>query len=293
MCCCCCCCLCCLNLTPKALIITLLVFSFIIFELSFDSILFRLASTERYKKALVYLNEKDNDNDLSFPKFCYHKFDDEFRNIIDFNSNGYYCYIGPVSYLKQSKEIGSPSLYKNWKKTDIALNIIRILITFSCFVFLLLVLLKYFNIIKDSKNESKKNKYLYIYFLTTLILSIFIFVYSLIYIILRAQVNNTDYDIGLYTTITAQIDEWTSVLMAGHSLDGSLIVISIVFFCLSILLKRAMNRDISQQQPNGPIIVQYRQSENNNENIEIHESSPDGRQVKVAKSEERQINPKP
>lgn len=86
--CCCCCCLCCLNLSPKALIIILLVFSFIIFEFSFDSVFFRLASTERYKKALIYLNEKDNDNDLSFPKFCYHKFDDEFRNIISFKSNG-------------------------------------------------------------------------------------------------------------------------------------------------------------------------------------------------------------
>ena len=84
------------------------------------------------------------------------------------------------------------------EKYWLTLNIIRILIIFSFFAFLLYILIKYFNVFKDLNNESNISKYLYIYFLTTLILSIFIFVYSLMYFILRVFINKVNDDIGLY-----------------------------------------------------------------------------------------------
>jgi len=128
-----------------------------------DNIFWRLGSTDRYEKALQLLEEKEN-KIYSFDISCY----EEFENSNSATNNYLYEKYCRGGYKKQSEKIRSKSLYKSWKNTDLALNIIRILITFACFAFLLFILLKYFNInefqVHDSKYVSDIKKYLYIFF---------------------------------------------------------------------------------------------------------------------------------
>lgn len=269
---CCCCCTC--NASPKVLIIVLLIFNFFIFELSLDNIFYKLGSTDRYEKALQYLKEKEN-KIYSYPNYCYEE--------LGGSKSRYDC-----AYKVQSKEIRSKSLYKSWKDTDLALNIIRILISVACFFFLLYLILKYFNVFHDPNNESKKPKYLYIYFLTTLILSIVTLVYSIIYIVLRVQVDKANSDIGLYAESILITDTWTSMVLAGNYFDISLMIMSIVVFSLSLALKKAMNNNTELPQYAGPTIITVQSI-----NPQSGATSPDGRQAQAGQSEERKIESKP
>ena len=52
---------------------------------------YRLASTERYKNALIYLDEYENENDfLLFLKICYKKYEEETRVYDPLLFNEYY-----------------------------------------------------------------------------------------------------------------------------------------------------------------------------------------------------------
>ena len=289
----CCCCGCSCNASPKGLVIALFIFSFIIFELSLDNVFYRLGSTDRYQEALIYLKEKEN-KIYSFGSSCYEELSESS------SSYGYYPTHSSCKVKVQSKKIRSKSLYKSWKDTDLALNIIRILITFACFVFLLYLLLKYFNVFnvfKDPNHESNIKKYLYIYFLTTLILSIVILVYSIIYIVLRVQVDKANSDIGLYSESILITDTWTSMVLAGNYFDISLMIMSIVVFSLSLALKKAMNNNTELPQYAGPTIIAVYNNNNNNQgsspNPQSGVTSPDGRQAQTGQSEERKIESNP
>lgn len=283
----CCCCGCSCNASPKVLVVVLLIFSFIIFELSLDNVFYRLGSTDRYQEALRFLKEKEN-KIYSFRDSCY----EELGGSI--SSSGYYSTYSSCGYKVQSKEIRSKSLYKSWKNTDLALNIIRILITFACFVFLLYILLKYFNVFKDPNNESNTKKYLYIYFLTTFILSIVILVYSIIYIVLRVQVDKANSDIGLYVVSLLITNTWDSIFLSGQYYDVSLMIASIVVFSLSLALKKAMNNNTDLPQYAGPtIITVYNNNQGASPNPQSGVTSPDGRHAQTCQSEDRKIESKP
>jgi len=257
-----------------------------------DNIFWRLGSTDRYEKALQLLEEKEN-KIYSFDISCY----EEFENSNSATNNYLYEKYCRGGYKKQSEKIRSKSLYKSWKNTDLALNIIRILITFECFAFLLFILLKYFNInefqVHDSKNMSDIKKYLYLYFLTTLILSIFILVYSIMYFILKLYVDKANTDIGLYPYLDVTLDTWSDIFITGQYYDVSLMITSIVFFSLSLALKKAMNNNTELPQYPSPTITENNNDQGSSPNSQSGVTSPDGRQAQAGQSEERKIVYKP
>ena len=290
-----CCCDCCCKFTPKCLAITILVFIFIVFELSFDNVFYRLGSTERYKKALIYLDEKEK-GIHSFPEDCYKEAFYYYSIYIN------HCQKDDENYNRQAEEIRYASLYKGWKSTDLALNIIRILITFAGFGFLLFILLKIFNVFKEPNNVSNTEKYLNIFFVTALILGFVIFIYTSIYLSERINVNYANNDIGLYKA-NDLTDNWSSTLIAGSLFDIFIMMSSLLSFFFSIILKIVMIRNTNQQQGNGPTIIRITGApQNYNQNINVHSTSPQAQaemtspainQAQVGQSEERNIEYKP
>ena len=121
---------CCKNSSPKGLQKYLFTFAGICAALSFISVLLRASDTKRYKEALVLLDER-NKYGLSNYAFT----SDDCRKG-GFLNTEMYCKINGEMLSKPEKNVSYQSLFKNFKKGELAMGIIRTIITGAFLLFI-------------------------------------------------------------------------------------------------------------------------------------------------------------
>lgn len=212
---------CCRNETKSGLMTLLVVFTFINLVLSIVAIFLRGSKTKRYDEALKYLEAINNGNLNSFDlKNCNQDlFDDEI-----------YCNVDGKRLKKPSDDIDNQTIFKNWNKIELALNISRAIITLPFLVFLFYVI----------RQRELERLYLVSLFVMLLI------VISGIWIMIRAFAIEANDDIGLF-------EDGTQNAFEEKIIDTVILdIIQIVLYCIEICFIIRIKRPA----PPPPIIVQ-------------------------------------
>ena len=212
---------CCREETKSGLMNLLIVFTFINLVLSFVAIFLRGAKTKRYDEALKYLEAINNGNLNSFDlNNCNQDlFDDDI-----------YCNVDGKRLKKPSDDIDHQSIFKNWNKIELALNISRAIITVPFLVFL-------FYVIRKRELELLNLVSIFVMLLVVI---------SGIWIMIRAFAIEANDDIGLF-------EEGKQNTFEEKVIDTVILdIIQIVLYCIEICFIIRIKRPA----PPPPIIVQ-------------------------------------
>ena len=212
---------CCREETKSGLMNLLIVFTFINLVLSFVAIFLRGAKTKRYDEALKYLEAINNGNLNSFDlNNCNQDlFDDDI-----------YCNVDGKRLKKPSDDIDHQSIFKNWNKIELALNISRAIITVPFLVFL-------FYVIRKRELELLNLVSIFVMLLVVI---------SGIWIMIRAFAIEANDDIGLFED--GKQNAFEEKVIDTVILD----IIQIVLYCIEICFIIRIKRPA----PPPPIIVQ-------------------------------------
>ena len=212
---------CCREETKSGLMNLLIVFTFINLVLSFVAIFLRGAKTKRYDEALKYLEAINNGNLNSFDlNNCNQDlFDDDI-----------YCNVDGKRLKKPSEDIDHQSIFKNWNKIELALNISRAIITVPFLVFL-------FYVIRKRELELLNLVSIFVMLLVVI---------SGIWIMIRAFAIEANDDIGLFED--GKQNAFEEKVIDTVILD----IIQIVLYCIEICFIIRIKRPA----PPPPIIVQ-------------------------------------
>ena len=212
---------CCREETKSGLMNLLIVFTFINLVLSFVAIFLRGAKTKRYDEALKYLEAINNGNLNSFDlNNCNQDlFDDDI-----------YCNVDGKRLKKPSDDIDRQSIFKNWNKIELALNISRAIITVPFLVFL-------FYVIRKRELELLNLVSIFVMLLVVI---------SGIWIMIRAFAIEANDDIGLFED--GKQNAFEEKVIDTVILD----IIQIVLYCIEICFIIRIKRPA----PPPPIIVQ-------------------------------------
>ena len=212
---------CCREETKSGLMNLLIVFTFINLVLSFVAIFLRGAKTKRYDEALKYLEAINNGNLNSFDlNNCNQDlFDDDI-----------YCNVDGKRLKKPSDDIDHQSIFKNWNKIELALNISRAIITVPFLVFL-------FYVIRKGELELLNLVSIFVMLLVVI---------SGIWIMIRAFAIEANDDIGLFED--GKQNAFEEKVIDTVILD----IIQIVLYCIEICFIIRIKRPA----PPPPIIVQ-------------------------------------
>jgi len=212
---------CCREETKSCLMNLLIVFTFINLVLSFVAIFLRGAKTKRYAEALKYLEAINNGNLNSFDlNNCNQDlFDDDI-----------YCNVDGKRLKKPSDDIDHQSIFKNWNKIELALNISRAIITVPFLVFL-------FYVIRKRELELLNLVSIFVMLLVVI---------SGIWIMIRAFAIEANDDIGLFED--GKQNAFEEKVIDTVILD----IIQIVLYCIEICFIIRIKRPA----PPPPIIVQ-------------------------------------
>ena len=212
---------CCREETKSGLMNLLIVFTFINLVLSVVAIFLRGAKTKRYDEALKYLEAINNGNLNSFDlNNCNQDlFDDDI-----------YCNVDGKRLKKPSDDIDHQSIFKNWNKIELALNISRAIITVPFLVFL-------FYVIRKRELELLNLVSIFVMLLVVI---------SGIWIMIRAFAIEANDDIGLF-------EEGKQNAFEEKVIDTVILdIIQIVLYCIEICFIIRIKRPA----PPPPIIVQ-------------------------------------
>lgn len=251
---------CCKNTSPRGLIQYLMVFIMITFVLSFISIFIRAGKTERYKQALIYLEERNNgtfnvnDSYINCRKGGY-LFKDET-----------YCEFNGVMLKKPDINVNYQSLFKKWKKIELIINVFRTVVTgiFCAYLFFIVnpKLNKYIELRKQKNNNEITNENSNFWIILIVCLSILITISSL-EILIRAFAISANYNIGLYEE-TSQ-DQFSENIAINYILDIIIIVLTSICICfvhrLNSSLKQIKPEIIIIKEPSKPEIVLIKKEE--------------------------------
>ena len=212
---------CCREETKSGLMNLLIVFTFINLVLSVVAIFLRGAKTKRYAEALKYLEAINNGNLNSFDlNNCNQDlFDDDI-----------YCNVDGKRLKKPSDDIDHQSIFKNWNKIELALNISRAIITVPFLVFL-------FYVIRKRELELLNLVSIFVMLLVVI---------SGIWIMIRAFAIEANDDIGLFED--GKQNAFEEKVIDTVILD----IIQIVLYCIEICFIIRIKRPA----PPPPIIVQ-------------------------------------
>ena len=212
---------CCREETKSGLMNLLIVFTFINLVLSVVAIFLRGAKTKRYDEALKYLEAINNGNLNSFDlNNCNQDlFDDDI-----------YCNVDGKRLKKPSDDIDHQSIFKNWNKIELALNISRAIITVPFLVFL-------FYVIRKRELELLNLVSIFVMLLVVI---------SGIWIMIRAFAIEANDDIGLFED--GKQNAFEEKVIDTVILD----IIQIVLYCIEICFIIRIKRPA----PPPPIIVQ-------------------------------------
>ncbi len=237
---------CCKNLTTDGLRKSLISFIVITLIVSAIAIFIRAGNTERYKKALIYLEERNNGAYESLTLDNCRKgglFDDED-----------YCEIDGKFLYKPSENVSNQGIFKKWKDIELALNIVRAIIILIFLIYYFIVIneklnkmISGINQMHNNQNEFEREKAKINSYLSNLII-IFSFLIALcgIYILLRALALTANMDIGLYEE--GNQNSFESCTAINYIID----IVDIILFGIAIgfvlRLKGIINK-IQQKQP--------------------------------------------
>jgi hypothetical protein len=264
--------------------ITLIVFASLIFVISFIGLFTMTSTTERYKNALHYLDDKNDGTiyskfplpcfkekpvgyDFTLSDFifysgyncytCYNCFEYYFTNAppderpvcfycCEYNQ---YCIVNKTILNQMSGKIEYQSDFKNWKAIELCLNLIRFF--YTTFVLVYKILIFIFNYTKkkiDSNDKLKFFTYLSAHFLVFIFLPIIKFILTVIYMAKLANPSITGEQIGLYPE--KQGNDFIVNQAICYVLDIVIYFFSGISFVIAIILKVAYNRQNNQQQSN-------------------------------------------
>ena len=251
---------CCKNTSPRGLIQYLMVFIMITFVLSFISIFIRAGKTERYKQALIYLEERNNGT---------FNVNDSYINC---RKGGYifkdetYCEFNGVMLKKPDINVNYQSLFKKWKKIELIINVFRTVVTgiFCAYLFFIVnpKLNKYIELRKQKNNNEITNENSNFWIILIVCLSILITISSL-EILIRAFAISANFNIGLYEE-TSQ-DQFSENIAINYILDIIIIVLTSICICfvhrLNSSLKQIKPEIIIIKEPSKPEIVLIKKEE--------------------------------
>ena len=285
----------CLDISAKTfakILIELLIFGFIFsFLISF----FGTSSLDRYKDALKYIeNDENNYNwfNSKFPTQCFN-FTNEIMN--DFSNVNYLCIIDGEIYEKHGIVINSNSLFKKWKSIELSFSILRLIIISFYLISLIIILKKYFNRIYDEGIDNQKiKKSLTIYFVFMMILLFLLDIFTLVIESLRKKVNETNKMIGLYKRSSDDFQNLTDINIAA---DYAIAIFFLPIIFISSLTTVSYNREINRNSGNG-----FNSPNNNAQNTQQNQgnyeasaqnnsigTSPMGNNINIIQSEELRI----
>ena len=197
--------------------------------LSVVAIFIRAAKTNRYDEALEYLEAINNGNldSLDLNECGQELFDDDV-----------YCNIDGKRLKKPSQSVKNQSIFKNWNKIELALNISRAVITLPFLIFLIYVI---------NKREMERLNLI-------TICVILLIVISGLWIIIRALAVSANQDIGLYED--GEQNAFEEKIAINYIFDIIEIVLYGIEICFIIRIKRpAPPPPIIVQPPPQPVIV--------------------------------------
>ena len=220
---------CCSGETKSGLMNLLIAFTIINLILSVVAIFIRAAKTNRYDEALEYLEAINNGN----------------LDSLDLNNCGQelfhddiYCNIDGKRLKKPSQSVKNQSIFKNWNKIELALNISRAVITLPFLIFLIYVI---------NKREMERLNLI-------TICVILLIVISGLWIIIRALAISANQDIGLYED--GEQNAFEEKIAINYIFDIIEIVLYGIEICFIIRIKRpAPPPPIIVQPPPQPVIV--------------------------------------
>ena len=182
---------CCTNVQTKYLKLLLYIFTFINLVLSFIAIFIRAAKTGRYNDALLLLEERNRD------KLSNYKLDDcilsgTFKDDL-------YCEINGKMLYKPSENVSYQSLFRNYVKVELAINVLRTIITAIFFAFVYFIFTKYnlYQLLNSPNRKEEKEKLSNLLMISAGYLIILLFT-SALFILVRALALTANMDIGLY-----------------------------------------------------------------------------------------------
>ena len=220
---------CCREETKSGLMNLLIGFTIVNLILSVVAIFIRAAKTNRYDEALEYLEAINNGNldSLDLNECGQELFDDDI-----------YCNIDGKRLKKPSQSVKNQSIFKNWNKIELALNISRAVITLPFLIFLIYVI---------NKREMER-----LNLITTCI--ILLIVISGLWIVIRALAISANQDIGLYED--GEQNAFEEKIAINYIFDIIEIVLYGIEICFIIRIKRpAPPPPIIVQPPPQPVIV--------------------------------------
>ena len=197
--------------------------------LSVVAIFIRAAKTNRYDEALEYLEAINNGNldSLDLNECGQELFDDDI-----------YCNIDGKRLKKPSQSVKNQSIFKNWNKIELALNISRAVITLPFLIFLIYVI---------NKREMERLNLI-------TICVILLIVISGLWIIIRALAISANQDIGLYED--GEQNAFEEKIAINYIFDIIEIILYGIEICFIIRIKRpAPPPPIIVQPPPQPVIV--------------------------------------
>ena len=203
----------------------LIICIYIIFIFSLFSLFLRTGSTQRYKQALEFLNKRNKNNTNSiFPKECLSTYENtKLKNGLNLRNLKEYCEVNGKQVLKQAKNINFQSLFKNWKKIEVNINVIRLMITSLYLIFLMIIKYKY-----------RTNPTAYRFLIST-IFAINLSIVSFSFLILRIFIIKTNDQIGLY--YKEETTYFIVFIEINYLIDIIIGLLSIISAYLSIKLR--------------------------------------------------------
>ena len=217
---------CCCRKSPmKTINLSLLVLISCCLFFSLLTSLIRSGKTSRYKEDLIYLNLYNND-DISTLRYLPNIIKEENLNLRNLRN---YTYYNGKEIATPEEEIEYQSLFKNWKKTEITLNLIRFFLFFFHFFIAL-----YFLITRNKSLDLNENIFGKILSLSmaSITLCIIQIVYTTILMYLRSMTVTTDDQIGFFydineTTNFARCSAWNIIF------DIIIVVLISICICFS------------------------------------------------------------
>lgn len=231
---------CCCNDVPnKRLRFFLYLFTLINLILSFIAIFIRAAKTERYKYALELLEER---NRYKLSNYTLDKCD-----LGGYFKDDKYCEIDGKMLYKPRENVSFQSLFKNYVKVEVILNILRTIITGIFLVFLYFMFSKYSleQLLEQQniKNEIR-DKFSGLLMISLIYLIILIFTSGL-FILIRAFALTANQDIGLYED--GRQNEFESNTAINYIIDIINIILNGIAICFVLRIKRGLNQNQQNQ----------------------------------------------
>lgn len=228
---------CCQDSSLKEFTIYLIVIILLNFVTSLIPLFAETGKTDRYKEALQYLIDVENNNITTYvPLSCFYEYA-ETKDKCEINGN---------EVLKQEKTIDYKNLYKNWKKIEKAKNYIRFILTALYFIFMIIIKCK-FKIESPSRSqgpeeteETKAISRLKCIFKISTILSCFLLLASIIILFLNIMINIANEDIGLYPN---EHDDFYNYFLINFYMEIAIICLSIIQICFSIIIYKGLDTE--------------------------------------------------